>query len=1341
MACYYIVISSTHLSNGHLRNIKGVFRGPLRENGTRNLDYAERERTMASALEDLRANFYCELCDKQYLKHQEFDNHINSYDHAHKQRLKELKQREFARNVASRSRRDDRKQERALRRLHQLAEQRREAACAPGSGPKFKSTTVAVESSVWHTCSRDTFHMDACSREPLLDGPSDCQNPSLQGAGHHTQSSTSPSPSCSCSRQASWPSSGKVKRQTSRRKVAFSISLPKRASLRLEPSAAVFCESREEGARDWAGRQRVSLPLMDLLSSPVVDHSRDTEETGLDHSRDTEETGLDHSRDTEETGLEHSRDTGETGLDHRDDAGVQNKDLPHPALSPDRCKVGVAGHGPSHGWEAPDPEMCAPVLGSGEGANPLNLPPGPAVSNSNTAASDAGATTALTESSEDSLAHSSPQSSQETIEPERQETREHVPGGEDSLPGEESQPVNLSMETIPSETPCSSPHNPEVQRLTSSPLNSPSNPPCGPSQPISRPSQPISNSSQPLSRHSQPLSRPSRPFSSVVSRDGSTVLQWPSEMLSFTQTQPCLSYSCNPLLFDFRASQGRTSQSLPSLAEKSDTSPEEPIDMDRDSKEACLNQDLSPVKNACEESTLQKHQASLSRCEPSDSHGHSCPRRAERWRSRDGRHYRSHRKKKRRRRRRRRREERREDSDGGARDVGNCCAFQRRAECWEGLDSQFRGPTSQQVQPLDKSKQSAQSVAAAAEVEEEGEREEEEKKEQQQQQREDMEEGEGGEEGGLGAGLAEEVGSRRQGPAGGLNEPAGILSDETSVNTGQVLGSRRGEHLLTELQTGPSQTQTRLKESQPPEQMQTELARIETEPSQTHPKLTAEPHTRILRTGEEQTDRQLRELEPAPSQQPYLHGCHKSPNHRPPPQSPERGESLCNEGVGMHSVHGETLLSVGRKRSASRPEMEEDCGVRTGSGLGAKGSCGPERAVTDLGAGSGAGGSKGSGGMGACAEAGASGCVCCQDSPHQWKRPRMYSARPLNSPPPQDTGTKLDRNVGDLANTTTKCLHLGESLCSSGAQLASQDSVVSPACSSQPKTSSVSPPSLPVTVDPSPASPDSPQDRAIDHPRGPGADHESPPEKGAVSLLVQTPSHSVPSQQLPTPSIQRPCSPYQRPSSPFHRATSPACTYHRSASPYHRAPSPYANPASPYATQASPYANQASPYATPSSPYANSASPYATPASPYARPCFHPQGEPGPGVERHGCLVQIHTHRHLLQQVFPAKIKGVLPGSPVHVSPPPMLHPVHLTSGSITLLQHHTAFLPPQPPLYPQVCPPPAPPPPYPTPPQLSVVAPPSLHPMTMTFHPLPGPPLYPSLLQSRPLLPLQPMF
>jgi len=33
MACYCLVITSTHLNNGYFRNVKGVFRGPLCKNG------------------------------------------------------------------------------------------------------------------------------------------------------------------------------------------------------------------------------------------------------------------------------------------------------------------------------------------------------------------------------------------------------------------------------------------------------------------------------------------------------------------------------------------------------------------------------------------------------------------------------------------------------------------------------------------------------------------------------------------------------------------------------------------------------------------------------------------------------------------------------------------------------------------------------------------------------------------------------------------------------------------------------------------------------------------------------------------------------------------------------------------------------------------------------------------------------------------------------------------------------------------------------------------------------------------------------------------------------------
>ncbi|XP_057704690.1 uncharacterized protein LOC130923191 [Corythoichthys intestinalis] len=140
MACYYIVISSTHLRDGQLRSIKGVFRGPIGAGGHKN-----------NKTDEGAPSLYCELCDKQYVRHQQFDNHINSYDHHHKQRLKELKHREFYRALACRRRREERREERSLRKRlqqehpHHHHEDKTEEHCAPGSGPMFRSTTVAVE--------------------------------------------------------------------------------------------------------------------------------------------------------------------------------------------------------------------------------------------------------------------------------------------------------------------------------------------------------------------------------------------------------------------------------------------------------------------------------------------------------------------------------------------------------------------------------------------------------------------------------------------------------------------------------------------------------------------------------------------------------------------------------------------------------------------------------------------------------------------------------------------------------------------------------------------------------------------------------------------------------------------------------------------------------------------------------------------------------------------------------------------------------------------------------------------------------------------------------------------
>ena len=46
---------------------------------------AEKDRKMAETIAEMRKSFYCDLCDKQYTKYSEYDNHLNSYDHHHRQ--------------------------------------------------------------------------------------------------------------------------------------------------------------------------------------------------------------------------------------------------------------------------------------------------------------------------------------------------------------------------------------------------------------------------------------------------------------------------------------------------------------------------------------------------------------------------------------------------------------------------------------------------------------------------------------------------------------------------------------------------------------------------------------------------------------------------------------------------------------------------------------------------------------------------------------------------------------------------------------------------------------------------------------------------------------------------------------------------------------------------------------------------------------------------------------------------------------------------------------------------------------------------------------------------------
>ncbi|ERS98446.1 c2h2 finger domain containing protein [Sporothrix schenckii 1099-18] len=58
----------------------------------------------ASAREARRA-FFCELCQKGYTRMNEYEAHLSSYDHAHKQRLKDMKAMVRDPTVAARARR------------------------------------------------------------------------------------------------------------------------------------------------------------------------------------------------------------------------------------------------------------------------------------------------------------------------------------------------------------------------------------------------------------------------------------------------------------------------------------------------------------------------------------------------------------------------------------------------------------------------------------------------------------------------------------------------------------------------------------------------------------------------------------------------------------------------------------------------------------------------------------------------------------------------------------------------------------------------------------------------------------------------------------------------------------------------------------------------------------------------------------------------------------------------------------------------------------------------------------------------------------------------------------
>ncbi|XP_067869336.1 G patch domain-containing protein 8 isoform X3 [Heterodontus francisci] len=462
-------------------------------------DYAEKEKAIAKALEDLRANFYCELCDKQYQKHHEFDNHINSYDHAHKQRLKDLKQREFARNVSSRSRKDEKKQERALRRLHELAEQRKQQECAPGSGPMFKATTVAVDEdandrkvvSTGDSSGRKTSESTSPSvNRSVSDSTSGDSKGEADNAGHCVSGSSAGSGQSNQPAQSLSISQLKNNSGTPLQKLGVSFSFAKKAPVRLDFSASVFGDVAEEPNESETPNPDDKVP-----SSQGSPKSMEVETVA--NSDKTEGASQSESdNDSINSTLSKLKK-----MMKREDDTSQSEPIYYHYIPPAHCKVKP---------NFPFLLFMKATEESDKCGNKKNLE--------------------TTKNNPDV---------QNILKPQERK------GGENEAP-DVQQDDDTAYQAI----------NTEPDKDATSPGTiSKQNSETTPAKPSTR-EEGKQNSSANKEVPNGPK-RPTGPFFPVLSKDESTTLQWPSELLMVTKSEPCISYSCNPLYFEFKLARNR----------------------------------------------------------------------------------------------------------------------------------------------------------------------------------------------------------------------------------------------------------------------------------------------------------------------------------------------------------------------------------------------------------------------------------------------------------------------------------------------------------------------------------------------------------------------------------------------------------------------------------------------------------------------------------------------------------------------------------------------------------------------------------------------------------------
>ncbi|NWW00889.1 Z804B protein, partial [Machaerirhynchus nigripectus] len=463
-------------------------------------DYAEKEKAAAKALEDVKANFYCELCDKQYHKHQEFDNHINSYDHAHKQRLKDLKQREFARNVASKSWKDEKKQEKALKRLHQLAELRKQSewqvfkTCMSitGSGPLLKAPRLVLEkqqSPDGIFLYKGSKFMASSQRTITSEGQgfskSILEKKQLIISRHHPPTERHHALGNHVSQM--FPDSTSTSQRAG---VSFSFS--KKVPLKLESSASVFSENSEEGNEcsetpNHKKKQAIEGCQSVTLLEEHLKASLDKESPNTHDQMDLDNSAPSHSA----ANLKMLKEN-----DKSSDRESEEKSRPNSFFSKVKIQLSNLNFSAS--------------LKETEKENKLNE----------------------SEQFLETPISSSCQASNFCTQLNAyKHSNAHLPDQLSELPRQPAPELTFSTNIKDSPGVIKRERSLEISETTDGNMGT-------------LPKETVVKEVKP-----QAL-----PFLHVVSKDGTTALQWPTELLLFTKTEPCISYGCNPLYFDFRLS-------------------------------------------------------------------------------------------------------------------------------------------------------------------------------------------------------------------------------------------------------------------------------------------------------------------------------------------------------------------------------------------------------------------------------------------------------------------------------------------------------------------------------------------------------------------------------------------------------------------------------------------------------------------------------------------------------------------------------------------------------------------------------------------------------------------